>query len=175
MADHTARFSNWFQIISNVAIIVGLGLVIYELNQAKQLARAQFVIDNSGHLTNVRIATMGEDPRAALAKAALHPADLNESDAVALDAFYDSITLGWASLRMSSQIADLDAPWQAVVADLARRHFGSEPGRRWLQVWAAEFDDTFGMKELAQIAVKAVQEDSGDNYRSRYEVLLAND
>ena len=40
MADSTARFSNWFQIVSNVAIIFGLGLVVYELNQSKQLARS---------------------------------------------------------------------------------------------------------------------------------------
>ena len=92
MADRTARFSNWFQIISNVAIIFGLGLVVYELNQSKQLASAQFVIDDFERLTSIQIAIMGEDPREALAKAALHPADLNERDVVALDAYYLSVS-----------------------------------------------------------------------------------
>jgi hypothetical protein len=51
MADSTARFSNWFQIISNVAIIFGLGLVVYELNQSKQLASAQFITDSMARET----------------------------------------------------------------------------------------------------------------------------
>jgi hypothetical protein len=46
MTDRSARFQHWFQLITNVAILFGLGLVVYELNQSKQLASAQFVIDN---------------------------------------------------------------------------------------------------------------------------------
>jgi len=66
MADRTARFNNWFQIISNVAIIFGLGLVVYELNQSKQLASSQFVRDYNARETSIRLAMMGEDPREAL-------------------------------------------------------------------------------------------------------------
>ncbi len=54
--DRSSRFQNWFQIISNVAIIFGLGLVVYELNQSKQLASAQFIIDNIARQTSVQIA-----------------------------------------------------------------------------------------------------------------------
>ena len=43
MADCTARFSNWFQIISNVAIIVGLALIVYELDQSKKVANGQMI------------------------------------------------------------------------------------------------------------------------------------
>lgn len=136
MADRTTRFSNWFQIISNVAIIFGLGLVAYELNQSKQLASAQFAIQNVERLTSIRIAMMGEDPREALAKAALHPADLNERDVVALDAYYESVVLGWISQRAFSRIADIETPWRSVIVDSVQRHFSSEPGRRWLRAWA---------------------------------------
>jgi hypothetical protein len=175
MADRTARFSNWFQIISNVAIIFGLGLVVYELNQSKQLAAAQFAIQGAERLTSIRIAMMGEDPREALAKAALHPADLNERDVVALDAYYDSIVLGWFSQRLYSRIADIERPWRSSIVDSVQRNFSSEPGRRWLRAWAAGIDDTFGMADIADIAEKAVQDDSSDIYRSRYELLLSID
>jgi hypothetical protein len=137
MADRTARFSNWFQIISNVAIIFGLGLVVYELNQSKQLANAQFVTDNFARLTNIQIAMMGEDPREALAKAALRPADLNERDVVALDAYHLSALMGWFHLRVSSESADFDMPWRENVAASVRKDFSTEPGRRWLRAWAA--------------------------------------
>ena len=175
MADRTARFSNWFQIISNVAIIFGLGLVVYELNQSKQLASGQFISDNFARDTSIQIAMMGEDPREALAKAALHPADLNERDVVALDAYYHSIVMGWVANRLFSQRGGVDLPWRAIVAESAQRCFSSEPARQWLRAWAAGMDGTFGMMELAEIAEKAVQDDSGNFPRSRYELLLAND
>ncbi len=175
MTDRSARFQHWFQIITNVAILFGLGLVVYELNQSKQLASAQFLIDSVARETSIQLAMMGEDPREALAKAALHPADLNERDVVALDAYYQSIVIGWVSFRLFSQSAGVDAPWRAIVADSAQRNFSSEPARRWLRAWAPGMDGTFGMMELAEIAEKAVQDDSGNFPRSQYELLLAND
>jgi hypothetical protein len=125
MADSTARFSNWFQIISNVAIIIGLGLVAYELNQGKQIASGEFTRDNMARETSIKLAIMGEDPREALAKAALHPADLNESDVVALDAYNQSIVMGWFNFRQSSQSAGIDAPWQENVASSVQRQFST--------------------------------------------------
>jgi hypothetical protein len=175
MADRAFRFNNWFQIISNVAIIFGLGLVVYELNQSKQLANAQFVTENFHRMTSIQIAMMGEDPREALAKAALHPADLNEREVVTLDAYYESIMMGWFSLRVSSEYGDFDAPWRLTVVNSVQKDFSTEPGRRWLRAWAAEADDTFGMKEVAEVAEGALQDDSGNVFRSRYELLLANE
>jgi hypothetical protein len=175
MADSTARFSSWFQIISNVAIIIGLGLVVYELNQSKQLAWAQWSQADIQRVTSTNIAVMGDDPREALAKAALHPADLNERDVVALEAYYTNAVLGWAGVRLHAQIAGNDTPWRTVVATEVPRIFSSEPGRRWLQAWASRTDDTFGLKEMSGIALKALQDDSGNFSRSQYELLLAND
>jgi hypothetical protein len=125
--------------------------------------------------TSIQLAMMGEDPREALAKAALHPADLNERDVVALDAYYQSIVMGWFNMRRFSESGGVDAPWRANVAATAQRSFSSEPARRWLRAWAAGRVDTFGLVEIAEIAVKAVEDDSGNVYRSRYELLLAND
>jgi hypothetical protein len=175
MADSTARFSNWFQIISNVAIIFGLGLVVYELNQSKQLASGEFIRENMARETSIKLAIMGEDPREALAKAALHPADLNESDVVALDAYYQSIVMGWFNFRESSQRAGFDVPWQEFVAFSVQREFSSEPARRWLRARLAGMGDSFGRTEIYEIAEKAVQDDSGNFPRSQYELLLANE
>jgi hypothetical protein len=175
MTDRSARFQHWFQIITNVAILFGLGLVVYELNQSKQIASGQFVSDNMARETSVQIAMMGEDPREALAKAALHPADLNERDVVALDAYYESIVIGWFSIRLSSQNAGIDAPWREKVAASVQREFSSEPGRRRLRAWLAGQVDTMGGTEIYEVAEKALQDDSGNFPRSQYELLLANE
>jgi len=175
MADRTARSRDWFQIVSNVAIIIGLGLVIYELNQSKQLAKAQFTIDNVARMTGIQLAVMSEDPREALAKAALHPADLDERDVVALDAYYEATLLNWMGLRRVSQHVGADTAWRESVAGSVRTSFSSEPGRRWLRAWAADADDPFGRNDVAEIAEETLQVDSGNGYRARLELLLAND
>ena len=173
MADRTARFSNWFQIISNVAIIVGLALVIYELNQSKLVANGQMIDASASRMNDQYLAMMGEDPRDALAKAALRPGDLDEKDAVTLDAFYMSIILGWANLYYTSELLDVERRWRAGVQTQTRIHFSSEPGRRWLQAWAA--DPPMGLTEIADLALAVISEKPDNHMRATYELLLAKD
>ena len=151
--------------------------MVYELNQSKQLASSQFVRDYNARETSIRLAMMGEDPREALAKAALHPTDLNERDVVALDAYYESIVIGWFNFRISSQRSGIDIPWQEDVAFSVRREFSSEPARRWLRAWVAsvDVDDSFWGTEIYEIAEKALQDDSDNSRRAKYELLLANE
>jgi hypothetical protein len=175
MADSTARFSNWFQIISNVAIIVGLGLVFYELNQSKQLALAQMYESYTSRTSDRQVASMGENPQEALAKAAFHPADLNEEDAVTLNAYYEHIIQNWIVVYSTSQILGTDRGWRETVQFEAPHFFSSNPGRRWLKSWAVRVPDEFGLKKVADLALEAVGDGSGNSVRSVYELLLANE
>jgi len=173
MAESTARFSNWFQIISNVAIIVGLALIVYELDQSKKVANGQMIDASASRWNDQYLAMMGEDPRGALARAALHPGDLEEKDAVTLDAFYLSIIGAWANLYFTSGLLDVERRWRDGVPTMARMYFSSEPGRRWLQAWAA--DPPMGLTEIAELALASVSEKSDDPMRATYELLLANE
>jgi hypothetical protein len=174
MTDRSARFQNWFQIFSNVAIIFGIGLVVYELNQSKLIAHGQMVDEHISRVTGRNLVMMGEDPRESLAKAALHPADLNEKDAVALDAFYQAVTMGWSSLYYTSEILGVERRWRNGVPLEARLYFSSDPGRRWLKAWGADVAGTFGLTEIVELA-EAAARDQSDNIGSRYKLLLAND
>ena len=173
MADRTARFNNWFQIVSNVAIILGLGLVVYELNQSKRVANGQMIDATASRMNDQYLAMMGEDPRDALVKAALHPGDLDEKDAVTLDAFYSSIVLGWGNLYYTSGLLDVERRWRDGVQTQARMYFSSEPGRRWLRAWAA--DPVMGLTEIAELALAVVSEKPDNHMRATYELLLAKD
>jgi hypothetical protein len=175
MADRTARFSNWFQIISNVAIIVGLGLVIYELNQSKQFIHAQLGNEQMTRLSDRQLTMMGEDPRDALARAALDPSNLDEKDAVTLDALYTDVLNGWSILRFNSETIGADNGWRFVVANEARIYFSSDPGRRWLNAWAEEDAERTGMGKFATLALDAVRNEPVDFLRSKYELLMAKE
>ena len=174
MADRTARFSNWFQIISNVAIIVGLGLVIYELNQSKQLAYAQYVHNDMARYTDRHVSLMADDPREALVKAALHPDELEEQHAVTLDAFYREVMLGWVNCVRTTQIADLgDRGCWNVIANEARFYFGTEPGRRWIESWGADWVGSAGYSRIVEVATNAAHEEPVRHHGSLYKLLLA--
>ena len=171
--ERSSRFQNWFQIISNVAIIVGLGLIVYELDQSKKVANGQMIDAAASRLDDQFLAMMGEDPRGALAKAALRPGDLDENDAVTLDAFYRSITTGWSYLHFTSELLGVDRHWRGAAQLQARVFFSSEPGLRWLQGVAA--DPPLGQTEIYDLALAAASEKSDDRLRTSYELLLAKD
>ena len=173
MADRTTRFSNWFQIISNVAIIFGLGLVIYELNLSKQLAYAQFVSNDMARYTERHLSLMADDPREALVKAALHPSELEEVHAVTLDAFYREVMMGWQSCVRISEIADLDRECWSIIAGEARRYFGTKPGRRWIEAWGAGLLGNVGNPRIPEVAIEAAREESVRHHGSTYNLLLS--
>ena len=175
MTDRSARFQHWFQIISNIAIISGLAVVVYELNQSKQLAWGQMAESTVSRVADRNLATMGENPQEALAKAVLHPADLTEEDAVTLDAYYMSVVIDWTLLYGTSEIAGIDRDWRRTVRFEAAREFSSDPGRRWLKAWAEGIYDWSGMNQIAELALEAVRDEAVNHFRSTYELLLANE
>ena len=177
--DRSGRFQNWFQIISNVAILFGIGLVVYELNQSRQFVHGQMMDQITSRQTDRMLVMMGENPQATLAKAALHPADLNERDVVTLDALYSHVVQGWGSQVMSGEALGLDLHWREAVPFEAQMYFGSGPGRRWLKAWsagiAAGLGMELGMEEVGELALRAVSDESENYYQARYELLLAKD
>lgn len=78
----------WIQIATVVAVVVGLGLVIWELQQVKTLARAQLTSDSIAMNNDIRTAILGEQASHVIAKACLHPESLQPSETVVLHHFY---------------------------------------------------------------------------------------
>ncbi len=179
MAERTARSRDWFQIMSNVAIIIGLGLVIYELNQSKQLVVAQMAQDYVDRLADQKLALLGDDPRQAFARAALHPAELNASDAVALATFYEVLVLNWSVQHRTGEILGVDRGWKESMTGEIRHHFSTAPGRRWLMAWIDEAPAGEGvadmLKEIKEFVKDTARDEPANYYRSIYELLLAKD
>jgi len=181
MADRAARFNNWFQIISNVAIIVGLGLVFYELNQGKPLALVQIASDHGSSLQQRHMTIMGENPQGAITKADLHPADLDAGDAAILGAFYTILSTSWINLHRSSEIFGMDRGWQNVVQADVRKWFTSKTGLRWLNEWVkraektSEFAEAYSFLEVVEFVEETIKVSPDGTSKSFYELLLARD
>jgi hypothetical protein len=75
--------STWVQIVTGVAVVVGLVLVIVELRQVQTLSRAQLTSDAMIQRGNVQLAMAGENPDVALAKACIEPESLRPDEMLA--------------------------------------------------------------------------------------------
>ena len=83
------KIGNWIQIVSGIALIVGIGLVIWELQQVRILTRAQLTSDNVSASVASNSAVMGENAAEILAKACLDPGTLSLHETTLLGYFYD--------------------------------------------------------------------------------------
>ena len=53
---------DWLQITTNIGVVVGLILLIYELNQSRDLTRAQVIDSVYGAGVTRNLALLGESP-----------------------------------------------------------------------------------------------------------------
>lgn len=66
---NTEKLSHWVQIISGIAILIGLVLVLIELRQTKELTRASLASESHSIVMERSTSFQGENPMRVLAKA----------------------------------------------------------------------------------------------------------
>ncbi len=124
--------SNWIQTISGIAVLVGLGLVVSELRQGKEIARVQLVSDSMAEFSQRDQAMMGEDASRALAKACDEPDALTTQDMIVLGYYYTEIVNNVRSTlfvsRTSPDIAVFDSKEWNSNFDMI---FATEYGKWW--------------------------------------------
>jgi hypothetical protein len=179
---------DWLQMVSNLAIIAGLIIVIYELNQSRNLAYGQILASSYATINTRMVTQMGENPQLALEKAVLNPESLTSQDAVVLDAHYNSIISSWYDVIRMMEATGIDRDWQGTIANSARETFSTDPGRRWLREWTQrpawesmqpDFDQYytdvwFQIEDVALGAIENASEDDGFSLKRRYRAILGN-
>ena len=120
---------NWTQIVTGVAVLLGLSLVVWELQQTRTLMRVQLLSEGvDAQLSNYR-ARLGENPAPILTKACFSPDELTpEETYVAL--MDNLITRRTAERNWEiEQIADLGVVWEGAVSWGAQQSLSSKLGR----------------------------------------------
>ncbi len=85
------RLFNWIQLMTAIAVIAGLGLVVWELQQTKELASAQFW--NQLENTNIqnRLSIAGEDPGPSLYRVMTQSVSVTDYDYHVVDTIYSAL------------------------------------------------------------------------------------
>jgi hypothetical protein len=88
---YTETINNWVQTITGIAIMVGLALVVIELQQNRDAVSSQLSNDGFQIYTDFGTAMLGEDAADVIAKACETPSELTTADLVILDFFYSEL------------------------------------------------------------------------------------
>ena len=120
----------WIGAAANIGVILGLGLVAFQINQSIELARAQMI--NQYYLADMQLELkmMGENPGSSFRKAVFEPNNLEEDDLVVLDRYFNYGMVQLVRLYRMEELGLGDGDMEARV-DYLRWHLGNPVGRRW--------------------------------------------
>ena len=131
-SQHIAR-STWvspLQLITNIAVVVGIAALIFELNQTRDLAQVQ-TFDNAYLSAMSRnLSLMGESPEKSMAKAIFSPNKIGQEDVVVLSQYYSAVIVSWRRLKDDRAIGYFGDGWEEVASEEAF-NLNTQIGRKW--------------------------------------------
>ena len=125
---------NLIQIVTAIAVLVGLGLVVWELQQTKSLAFTQIVHGDMDNVTQTLTSIYGEDLNRVLATACFEPEKLDRASGFVLDAYFESQLLYIQRMLVQVNAAGFNSPWQVIAQGRAQEILSFPQGRRWLMI-----------------------------------------
>ncbi len=155
---------DWFQVVTNLGVIAGLIVLIYQVNQANQHMAAQLIDSNLQMAHQTVISVLGEDPAAVVAKARDDMAKLSVEERVILDAYhkalYNDLYQRWI-IAQTGVFAD----FRGTGVELHAYVFAYPAGRIW---WKRYRD--IAPPELREVIDSAIgKEDFGATQLAPYE------
>lgn len=136
----------WVQMATGVAVIVGIALVIYELQQTRQIAFTEMAQEAMTEISLRETTIFGENSAETLAKACLSPADLTNADKMVLDSVF-SVQLHFAiRVKLLEDTGGNGTGWRRYT-QLAVDYITAYPqGETWMEFgkdfWDQEFNET---------------------------------
>ena len=117
------------QLIAAIAIVIGLALVIFELQQTRSLARAQLFGEHFAEAIENKRALLGENPAPILTKSCADPAGLTPDEREVALAALDINFLMTERARTIEEVVGLDIPWELAARTYLRAILSSPIGR----------------------------------------------
>ena len=129
------RLNDSIQLATGIAIVLGLALVLWELNQSREATKSQLTSDGWGQIGQQNASIVGERLASVIAKACDQPDALTTTDLVVLEAHIEEqVNAIWriSSLMKRGSFYD-ESDLQKNVGGL-NRVMSTHPGRSYLQL-----------------------------------------
>ena len=131
---NSGTLNNWVQTITGLAIVLGLALVIWELQQNREATQSQLTTEGWHLINQTNTALLGESPADVLAKACDTPDALTTADFIILDYYFSEI-INHRIFRLRSLARRgsfyADDYWKTAKIDQWYWIFSSPAGRAW--------------------------------------------
>jgi hypothetical protein len=125
-------FSDWIQMTTGISVLVGVALVVWELNQTKDLVQTQIQQATMSDYTQDNTARYGEGASIALYRACIEPENLQPQDFFILDAYFRNQISRILRLKMPADIAGYDANWRNTGLRIIDSILQFPMGKAWL-------------------------------------------
>jgi len=153
--------TKWLTLIANLAILLGLGLVAYELNQNSQLARATLIHEGNALENQFWANLLGDAPSEVIAKAVECPEKMTYADFMAMDAFlFSSMNMLYREYELSKEGLFSTKEWKQEAADYSRWYLGNKFGQAWWEVEGRDFFEP----DFSHYIDEQLSEGGGDSY-----------
>ena len=153
--------SRWLSLLATIALLLGLGLVAYELNQNSQLARASLIHEGNALENQIWANLMGEVPVDVIAKAVECPELMTYADFMAMDAFlFISMNMVYREYELSKEGLFTAEEWRQEASDYSRWYLGNEFGKVWWEIEGRGFFNP----EFSNYVDEQLELGGGDSY-----------
>ena len=128
----STKYLNAVQLITSIGLIVGIILVIWELRQAREIAKGEAVVASFAQYSQRVQTMMGENSAAAVAKACDYPDELTTEEMLILDRYYSEVINNMRHTLLVQSVSDDLAvfDWTQWVGNFDHV-FATEYGRWW--------------------------------------------
>ena len=156
----SSKLFNIVQLIASIGLIVGIILVIWELRQAREIAKAEAVAASFAQYTQRVQTMMGENSAAAVAKACDYPDELTTEEMIILNRYYNEVINNMRHTLLT----------QSVSGDLAVFDW-----RQWAHNYGDVFDTEYGRWWWQDYRWEKPIKDGGDAYLSENDLIPCKD
>ena len=123
----------WIQLVTTFAVLIGLGLVVWELRQSHELVKAQLISDDFLAQIDDQRTIMGENPAEAIMKGCITPRELTPTEWRINQAYLNLFTIRNERNFYLSELSSLGRDNQTSTKLILRRLLGLPLFRSWYE------------------------------------------
>lgn len=145
------RIEVWVQMATGIAVIIGIALLIYELQLVRQIAFTEMAQEAMTEISLRETTIFGENAATTLAKACLSPQELSDTDKVVLDSVFSTQLQFAIRIKLLEDTGDNATPWRRNTQQAVDYITSFPQGESWM-----EFGKNFWDSEFNQAVVNAL-------------------
>ena len=167
------KLNDWLRVIADLGILVGIILVLVQLNQNENLMRAQIINQYYDSYSSYEASFAGENLPEIWEKSLLEPENLTLAEMRALESVTFSPLFRWINLYRQSEAGVLhDMDWKEEIAMDASWYFGSPYSHAWWEfISDSMLQSGYLPEELFDYIEEMIKDPSATGPKHQYDTI----